>query len=186
MIVDAIFGTGIKGNIREPENTAIDLINNSQARVVSIDVPSGMDPDGGPFEKAVRASITVTFHLPKPGLLKIGAEKYAGEIAIADIGIPDEAELLIGPGDVKLVSGRSPQSHKGDSGRVLIIGGGAYIGAPALSALCALRSGADIVTVAAPKKVSGIIILPANKGMPNNSTNSHYYSSMLNCIIWIK
>lgn len=157
VIVDAIFGTGIKGDIREPENTAIDLINKSQAKVVCVDVPSGLDPDGGEFNKAVKAKVTVTFHLPKPGILKIGAEKYAGEIAIADIGIPDKAQQLIGPGDVKLVSGRSIHSHKGDAGRVLIIGGGAYSGAPALSALAAMRCGADIVTVATPKNVTGII-----------------------------
>jgi len=157
VIVDAIFGTGIKGSIREPENTAIDLINNSDAKVVSIDIPSGMDPDGGDFEKAVRSKITVTFHLPKPGLIKFGAEQYAGEIAIADIGIPQKAELIVGPGDVKLISERGAHSHKGDSGRVLIIGGGAYSGAPALAALCALRSGADIVTVAVPESVAGIV-----------------------------
>ncbi|MDF1557904.1 MAG: NAD(P)H-hydrate dehydratase [ANME-2 cluster archaeon] len=157
VIVDAIFGTGIKGSIREPYASAIDLMNNAPSKVVSVDVPSGMDPDGGEFEKAVRADVTVTFHLPKPGLLEPAAAEYVGEIAVADIGIPPEAENVVGPGDVKLVTGRSPDSHKGDGGRVLIIGGGAYSGAPALSGLAALRAGADIVTVAAPKSVAGII-----------------------------
>ena len=157
VIVDAIFGTGIKGDIREPETTAIDLINGSDAKVVSVDVPSGMDPDGGEFEKAVKSDVTVTFHLPKPGLFEKGAEEYIKEIAVADIGIPPEAEIMVGPGDLKLVTGRRPDSHKGEAGRVLIIGGGAYTGAPALSGMAALRSGADIVTVAVPKSVAGIV-----------------------------
>ncbi len=157
VIVDAIFGTGIKGKIREPESTAIDMINASIAKVVSVDVPSGMDPDTGQLEKAVKANVTVTFHLPKPGLLKEHSQEYVGEIAVADIGIPYEAELLVGPGDLKLVTGRSRDSHKGAGGRVLIIGGGAFSGAPALAGMAALRSGADIVTIAAPKNVAKII-----------------------------
>ncbi|MCD4810978.1 MAG: NAD(P)H-hydrate epimerase, partial [Methanosarcinales archaeon] len=157
VIVDALFGTGIKGHIREPENTAIDLINDSKAKVVSVDVPSGMDPDGGQFEKAVYADVTTTFYLPKPGLIKVDNQEFVGEIAVADIGIPPEAETVVGVGDVKLVSGRGHDSHKGDGGRVLVIGGGAYSGAPALAAMAALRTGADIVTVAAPKSVSKII-----------------------------
>ena len=157
VIVDAIFGTGIRGDIREPETTAIDLINGSDAKVVSVDVPSGMDPDGGEFETAVKSDVTATFHLPKPGLFEKGAEEYIKEIAVADIGIPPEAEIMVGPGDLKLVTGRRPDSHKGEAGRVLIIGGGAYTGAPALSGMAALRSGADIVTVAVPKSVAGIV-----------------------------
>jgi hydroxyethylthiazole kinase-like uncharacterized protein yjeF len=157
VIVDAIFGTGIKGEIREPESTAIDLINASRAKVISVDVPSGMDPDTGRFEKAVKANVTVTFHLPKPGLLEEQSQEYAGEIAVADIGIPQETELIVGPGDLKLVTGRSRDSHKGAGGRILIIGGGAFSGAPALTGMAALRSGADIVTIAAPKNVATII-----------------------------
>lgn len=157
VIVDAIFGTGIKGPIREPETTVIDMINGSDAKVVSVDVPSGMDPNGGKFEKAVKSDVTVTFHLPKPGLLENVAKDYIKEIAVADIGIPPEAETIVGPGDLKLVTGRRADSHKGEGGRVLIIGGGAYTGAPALSGMAALRTGADIVTVAVPKSVAGIV-----------------------------
>jgi hydroxyethylthiazole kinase-like uncharacterized protein yjeF len=157
VIVDAIFGTGIKGRIKEPESTAIDLINSSQAKVISVDVPSGLDLEGGNFDKVVRADITVTFHLPKSGLLEKSVQDYVGEVAVAEIGIPYEAELIVGPGDVKLVTGRLYDGHKGDNGRVLIIGGGAYSGAPALAAMAALRSGADIVTVAAPKSVAKIV-----------------------------
>lgn len=157
IIIDGIFGTGVKGKIHEPESTAIDIINDSNAFVISVDVPSGFDPDGGSFEKAVHADLTLTFHKMKSGLLTKDAAKYTGEIQIIDIGIPREAEFFIGPGDIKPFSVRLQSSHKGDAGRVLVIGGGAFSGAPALAALGALRGGADIATVAAPKSVSDII-----------------------------
>jgi hydroxyethylthiazole kinase-like uncharacterized protein yjeF len=157
IIIDGIFGTGIKGKIYEPESTAIDLINSSDAFVISVDVPSGFDPDGTTFEKSVQADLTLTFHKMKVGLLSKGAEKYAGAVRVVDIGIPTEAEICVGPGDIKPFQERSSASHKGDAGRVLVIGGGPFSGAPALAALGALRAGADIVTVAAPKNVSDII-----------------------------
>ena len=72
LLVDAVFGTGIKGKIKEPESTAIDYINRegrAGKTIISIDIPSGLDPDGGSFEKAVHAGLTVTFHRMKAGLM---------------------------------------------------------------------------------------------------------------------
>ncbi|MDI6640587.1 MAG: NAD(P)H-hydrate epimerase, partial [Methanocellales archaeon] len=69
VIIDAIFGTGIHGKIRELEASAIDLINVSRGFVVSVDVPSGMDPDTGKGEKMVNPDITITFHKMKKGLV---------------------------------------------------------------------------------------------------------------------
>src|SRR3972149_8775495 len=65
IIIDGIFGTGIKGKIRQPESTAIDLINSSDVFVISVDVPSGFDPDGATFDKSVQADMTLTFHKMK-------------------------------------------------------------------------------------------------------------------------
>ncbi|MBC8522195.1 MAG: NAD(P)H-hydrate dehydratase [Methanomicrobia archaeon] len=159
VILDAIFGTGVRGKIREPEATAIDLINearaNSTAFVVAVDVPSGLDSDTGETEKAVRANLTLTFHRAKKGLLN--AMVYVGELVVADIGIPEGLEKLAGPGDVRMVVKRKAGSHKGDNGRVLIVGGGPFFGAPTLAALASLHAGADWVTIAAPKSVSSII-----------------------------
>lgn len=158
VIMDAIFGTGVRGKIREPEFTAIDLINMAKdAFIVAVDIPSGLDPDTGEAEKAVRANLTVTFHKPKKGLLKRDAKKYVGELVVANIGIPDTMERLAGPGDIRMVEKRKPGSHKGDNGRVLIVGGGPFFGAPTLAALGALRAGADWVTIAVPKSVSSVI-----------------------------
>jgi len=89
-VVDAIFGTGYKGKIREPAGTAIDLINESDAYKLSNDVPSGLDPDTGRVsDKAVIADATVVLHRLKVGLRK---NKFTGKIIIANIGIPLEAE----------------------------------------------------------------------------------------------
>ncbi len=144
LVIDAIFGTGVRGSVRGLEAQAIDAINSSGKTVISVDVPSGLGTN-----KAVRADTTVTFHRQKPDL--------TGNVIVADIGIPQAAEFFVGEGDLWLIGRRALESHKGDSGRILVIGGGPYTGAPTLSALAALRAGADIVTVAAPKAVARTI-----------------------------
>ena len=160
LLVDAIFGTGVKGNIREPESTAIDLINREGTAgksVISIDIPSGLDPDGENYVKAVHAELTITFHRMKIGLVSDNAKKYAGKVKVAEIGICADAEQYVGPGDLTMLYKRRPEGHKGNAGRILVIGGGPYSGAPTLAALAALRAGADIVTVAVPASISEIV-----------------------------
>ena len=91
IIIDGIFGTGIKGDIREPYSSAIDLINSSNAYIVAVDIPSGLDPNYGTYhEKCVKADATVTFHRIKNGLT--GNEEYTGKVHLERIGIPVEAE----------------------------------------------------------------------------------------------
>ncbi|TLY00124.1 MAG: NAD(P)H-hydrate epimerase, partial [Thaumarchaeota archaeon] len=91
IILDSIFGTGIKGEIREPYTSAIDAINKSKAYVLAVDIPSGFDPNTGQIhEKCVRADATITFHRPKVGLAK--GKKYTGPVHLEFIGIPPEAE----------------------------------------------------------------------------------------------
>ena len=144
LIIDAIFGTGVRGSVRGLEALAIEAINSSGKPVISVDVPSGLGTN-----QVVRADVVVTFHRPKPDM--------TGNVVVADIGIPQAAEFFVGKGDLWLMGRRSQESHKGDSGRILVIGGGPYTGAPALSAMAALRAGADIVTVAAPKAAAQTI-----------------------------
>jgi NAD(P)H-hydrate epimerase len=92
VIIDGIFGTGIRGEIREPHASAIKLINKSKAYVVSIDIPSGIDPNSGrAHNTSIRADATVTFHRMKIGLLN--NKKYTGVIHIEKIGIPHESEI---------------------------------------------------------------------------------------------
>jgi len=101
-IVDGIFGTGIKGEIREPWLTAIKQINELGKYVVAIDVPSGLDPDTGAISGiAVKANTTITFHRVKPGLLTEHGRMLAGSLIVSPIGMPPEAELVAGPGDLR-------------------------------------------------------------------------------------
>ncbi|MCK4811989.1 MAG: NAD(P)H-hydrate epimerase, partial [Methanosarcinales archaeon] len=148
VIIDAMLGTGVRGRVREPTASAIRRINTSDAFIVAVDVPSGFDPNHPPY--SVHADLTVTFHRAKTGLF--GHPEVTGEVEVAEIGIPAIAERIAGTGDLPQV--RSAGSHKGDSGRVLVIGGGAFTGAPALAALAALRTGADWVTAATPRSVT--------------------------------
>lgn len=160
LLVDAVFGTGIKGKIKEPESTAIDLINRegkAGKTIIAVDIPSGLDPDGEKFEKAVYADFTVTFHRMKAGLLTVQAKEHAGTVKVAEIGVCADAERYVGPGDLQMLQKRKPEAHKGNAGRILVIGGGPYSGAPALAALAALKTGADLVTAAVPESVARIV-----------------------------
>ncbi|WP_372911838.1 NAD(P)H-hydrate dehydratase [Salinigranum sp.] len=149
VVVDAMLGTGVTGALRDPEAAAAREVNALDATVVAVDVPSGVDADTGESEGvAVEAEHVVTFHDEKPGLSRLDATVH-----VADIGIPAAAETFTGPGDL-LALGRDPQSHKGDHGEVLVVGGGPYTGAPALAAGAALRAGADLVRVACPERVA--------------------------------
>jgi len=149
LFVDAMLGTGVRGSLRQPAASAARGMNDGDAPVLSVDVPSGLDADTGELAaNAVEADHVVTFHDTKPGLPDLDAE-----VTVADIGIPEAAETFVERGDLLRVS-RDPDSHKGENGEVLVIGGGPYVGAPALAAQAALRAGADLVRVTCPTSVS--------------------------------
>lgn len=158
IIIDALLGTGVEGKLREPISTAVDVINNSKGIKVAVDVPSGFDPlTGKVFDKSVKADVTVTFHREKSGFKAVKKE-YIGEVHVCDIGIPREAEIFTGPGDFLRLKKRGSVSHKGQNGRVVIVGGSRdYSGAPAIAALSALKSGVDLAVVACPDVVSSSI-----------------------------
>ncbi|RLM42673.1 NAD(P)H-hydrate dehydratase [Haloarcula sp. Atlit-47R] len=149
IVIDAMLGTGIAGDLREPAATAAEAMNESDATVLSVDVPSGLDAETGRLaDNAVDPDHVVTFHDTKPGLPALDVP-----VTVADIGIPEAAELFVERGDLSRLE-RDPASHKGDNGEVLVVGGGPYTGAPALSAQAALRGGADLVRVACPAVVA--------------------------------
>jgi hydroxyethylthiazole kinase-like uncharacterized protein yjeF len=142
IIVDALFGTGMKGAIREPYRGLIERINASGAVVVAVDVPSGLGAD-----LVVKPAITVTFHDVKEGM----DAANSGEIVIKDIGIPEEAETYVGPGEFAYYPIPRLEAHKGENGRVLVIAGGPYTGAPSLAGMAAYRVKVDLVHIATPK-----------------------------------
>ncbi len=148
VIIEGMLGTGISGKVREPYRSVIQRINECDSSVVSIDVPSGLGAD-----LAVKPDITVTFHDVKEGM----NTDNCGEIVIRDIGVPEEAVKYTGPGEMLLYPFPKKSSHKGQNGRLLVIGGGPYTGAPALVARAAYRTGADQVHLAVPSRVASII-----------------------------
>jgi NAD(P)H-hydrate epimerase len=155
IVVDALLGTGCKEKLRQPIRKIVDYINTLDATKVAIDVPTGIDSDTGDIlGVAIKADITITFHKIKPGLLY--AKNYCGEIIVRDIGLPIQMENMVGPGNVALVNSfRASNSHKGDFGRLLVIGGSKlFSGAPVLVSLSALRTGVDIVYTACPEKTA--------------------------------
>ncbi|MBN2154137.1 MAG: NAD(P)H-hydrate dehydratase [Candidatus Lokiarchaeota archaeon] len=157
IIVDALLGAGIKGNVREPVAAAIRKINalreGAACPVVAVDVPSGLNMDDGTTSDVfAMATRSVTFHLQKKGM--VNKKDITGIVDVVPIGIPPEAEWLVGKGDVKLLlkNRRDPRSVKGMNGKVLVIGGSKqYSGAAILSALAASRCGVDLVNLCIPE-----------------------------------
>jgi len=139
----------------------------SRCLLVAIDVPSGVNGNSGKVDEAtVKADLTVTFAGPKIGMLTSAATEVLGELVIADIGIPThivdaadhEAQLLTPALAKQLLPIRSSSGHKGTFGTTLIAGGSInYVGAPALSAVAAGRSGAGLVTLAVPNVVQRLL-----------------------------
>jgi NAD(P)H-hydrate epimerase len=155
VVVDALLGIGLKGVPRPPILQMIRRINESSAFCVAVDVPTGVDLDTGEtLGEAVKADLTVTFHRVKLGLEK--AEAQVGELAVKKIGLPEEFERYAGPGDVQLaIRERPSEAHKGDFGRLLVVGGSeTFSGAPSLVALAALRAGVDLVYIATPHRTA--------------------------------
>ena len=158
IILDAILGYGVQGDLRQPLLAGVRIINRSKGYKIALDLPSGLDSDTGePHGEAVKADLTISLHKIKRGL--VTGKEYAGETIALSIGIPPEAETYTGPGDFKtLWKPRPANAHKGDYGRLLIIGGSEnFTGAPAFSALAATKCGTDLVYVASPTKTSEII-----------------------------
>jgi len=155
VVIDALLGIGLKGALRPPILQMVRKINEMDTFCVAVDVPTGIDSDTGDvFGEAVKADLTVTFHKLKPGLAT--AKKYVGETIVKNIGLPLQFEKFAGPGDVQLVvKPRQPEAHKGEFGRLLVIGGSeVFSGAPMLVASAALRVGVDLAYIAAPHKTA--------------------------------
>jgi len=148
IIIDAMLGVGIKDKLKEPYASVVKKLNASHRQIVSVDVPSGLGTD-----LAVRPSMTVTFHDLKEGM----ENARCGKVVVADIGIPKEAELYIGPGEYAYLPRPSADSRKGDNGRIVVVGGGPFTGAPAFSAFAAYRMGADLVRILTPSSAASII-----------------------------
>jgi NAD(P)H-hydrate epimerase len=150
IIIDSMLGIGLSGKLQEPYSTIVKKINNSKKKtIISVDIPTGFGTNN-----AIKPNHTITFHDIKKGMNK----DNCGTIHIVDIGIPKKAIDYVGPGELKIYYPIPKKvSHKGDNGRLMIVGGGPYYGAPALSSFAAQRTGIDLVYLATPKKVAKAI-----------------------------
>jgi len=164
VLVDALLGTGFEGTPRGAAAQAIEAINAADAPVVSVDVPSGVDASSGEVDgEAVKARLTVTFHMAKPGLWIHPGKRHAGETVVIDIGIPRGAPVatdigLIAPGALATLPLREAQSTKLTSGHVVVVGGSRGLtGAPAMAALACMRAGCGYVTACVPRSSSQVL-----------------------------
>lgn len=167
LIVDSIFGTGLRGGVHGFIGDVIACINRSGKPVVAIDLPSGLSADTGIAEGAcVQASHTVTVGLPKRGNLIHPGAALTGKLAVVDIGFPSS---VIAAQDIqinwtrrsdaaRILPPRPTHSHKGTYGRVFVAAGSVGMtGAAALTSAGALRAGAGLVTLGTPKNLNPIL-----------------------------
>lgn len=167
VLIDAMVGTGFQGELSGTVRTGCELLNRAGKPVIAVDIPSGVRADTGEIAGgAVQATRTVTFGTVKLGHLLYPGRSYAGEVIVDDIGIPAAVLAETGIRHTvlertavrKWIGTRAPDAHKGTAGSVLVIGGSrGMIGAPAMVAEGALRSGGGRVTVAVPASQQPIV-----------------------------
>jgi NAD(P)H-hydrate epimerase len=162
LVVDGLYGTGFKGGVRDRARRAVEAINEVGKPVIAVDIPSGVEADTGAVRGvAVRADHTVTFGLPKLGLVLEPGASYAGELHVVDISLPralleapDGRYLLTAALVRNWLPARARDAHKGRFGHVLVVAGArGMLGAACLAAKAATRSGAGLVTLAVPRSL---------------------------------
>lgn len=175
IIVDALFGVGLRSPLREPAVSAVRLMNLSEAPVVSADLPSGVEADTGMIlGAAVWAAVTVTFSFAKPGHFVGKGALRTGRLLVQDIGIPRDLieavdspmETVETPDAVRWLPERPADGHKGTFGKNGIVGGSVgFTGAPVLASRGALRTGAGLVTILTPGEVYPIVAVKCDEAM---------------------
>jgi len=173
VIVDALFGTGLKRPLEGAFRKAVELMNLSPAPVVSADVPSGVEADtGAVLGTAVRADVTVTFsgakaaHYSEPGCL------CCGDVRIRSIGIPNDflpantsARYAVTGDDIRIPV-RERTGHKGTYGKALLLAGSVgYTGAASLAAHACVKSGAGLVFLGVPEDIYAIEAIKNEEAM---------------------
>ncbi len=175
LIIDALLGTGLKGAARGLYAGLIDEVDDCMAKVISIDIPSGLHGDTGEvLGNAITADMTLTMAAPKRGLVMAPGREHLGVMHVVDIGympalftegkewvLPDEEDLQ------SLLPHRAESGHKGDFGKVLVVAGSeGMVGAALLCAGATLRSGAGMVKIACPAALQDQVV----KAMPEVMT----------------
>jgi len=185
VIVDALLGIGLRGELRDPHASLIEAILDADAFVVSADVPSGVDGDTGAAPgAAVAADVTVTFSALKAGCVLQPGAALCGEVVVADVGVPAESLSPAGALEVwddeeysDLLPPLALTASKRSRGRVLVVGGAPGLtGAACLAATGALRSGAGYVTVAVPAPSLPVVEMkltaPVKRALPADASGA--------------
>lgn len=197
IVVDALLGTGVSGEVRSPFYEIIELMNASRKDIIAVDVPSGVNANTGEVANiAVRATKTITFAMPKIGFFLKQGPEYIGELVVKDISVPEIAVEQLGldvllprllDRDVALcgVPPRPCNGHKGTFGHVLVIGGCSfYVGAPQYSSKAAFSAGAGLVTIAVPEEIYPVIAgnCPECLMLPLPSNDGFFAKDALNTV----
>ena len=183
LVVDALYGFGVHGPLREPASSWVDALAASGTPVLSVDLPSGVVADtGAAHGAAVRADRTLAVLALKAAHVQEPGASLSGDVVVADLGMPQEQvtpseglEVWDASDVAAVLPAADPQDHKGSRGRVLVVGGSAGMaGSVALSALAALRTGAGYVSVACPASLTDAVnvIAPAAVAIPLPETGS--------------
>ncbi len=200
IIIDAILGTGLSNPVRDKLAKVIDMVNRIDGRVVAVDIPSGISSDTGEvMGKAIRTDLTVTFGLPKRGHLIFPGREYTGELFIENIGFPQSllaSEMLYVESVEKeqmglLIPDRPDNSHKGDYGHLLVVGGArGKTGAAIMTAKAALKAGSGLVTIGVPETMIDIfqnkVIEEMTTPLPDNGKGGFSKASFEDIIEFIK
>ena len=167
IVIDAVFGTGFKGQPQGIHAAAVNAINDSEAVKIAIDLPSGLRSDSGCAEGiCVRADMTVTFAAYKPCHLLYPSTECCGNVIVSSIGMPDESFLGVEPvmhvvTDKQTAAAlpvRGTDFHKGDCGTAgMLCGSKGYAGAAVIAAKACVKSGAGIVNMIIPESIYTIV-----------------------------
>lgn len=174
LIVDALLGTGLTGQVDGLYREAVELMNGSGRPVLAVDIPSGVHGTTGQILGcAVRAQITVTFAMAKLGHVLYPGAELPGRLIVTEIGIPPSLmerapgyDFLVPMEMGLLVRRRDRRGHKGDYGHCLFVAGSTgKTGAAALCANSAVRTGSGLVTLGVPETLHPILELKTTEAM---------------------
>lgn len=187
VIIDAMLGIGIKGEIKSPYREIITACNELNNFKISVDIPSGVPADGSQsFNLAFKADVTITLQHPKLSAFIYPARGFYGKLVVVPIGIPPKATQAVVKLDRKCwtehevnqtLTNRSPSSHKGTHGKGLVIGGSLPMtGAPVMTTRAVLRAGGGLTTLAIPDAIHSIVASQIVEAMfsPWKAVNGHF------------
>ena len=198
IIVDAMVGTGIQGNLREPMAEIVRFLNQTKKCIVSVDIPSGLPADEGVTDfTAVEADYTFIVELPKTSAFLEHTASFYGKWETVSIGFPSQVLKRYSAArlwDVECYQESMPErklnSHKGNHGKGLVIGGSSQMpGSILMSVKAALKAGSGVITAAASEKViqmiasgsaeSTYLTMPEKDGyLINHSIPVHHYDAI--------